>query len=103
VPCHAGCLPARKGESPVAENALRTLLVSSELTPQEAATVKYELALTLQVLGNSDEAARLFEEVDQLCPGFRDVASLSKDTAGMELSHSLDFSDDDLLEFDLKR
>lgn len=98
----AACL-REKGESPVAENALRTLLVSSELTPQEAATVKYELALTLQVLGNSDEAARLFEEVDQLCPGFRDVASLSKDTAGMELSHSLDFSDDDLLEFDLKR
>lgn len=97
-----GACLREKGEAAVAESALRTLLVSPELTPQDEAAVKYELALTLQALGNNDESARLLEEVDQLCPGFMDVASRSKDSAEAEAAHGLDFSDDDLLDFDLK-
>jgi len=97
-----GACLREKGEASIAENALRTLLVSPELTPEDEAMVKYELALTLQVLGNNDESVRLLEDVDQLCPGFRDVTSRSTDTAETETPHGLDFSDDDLLDFDLK-
>lgn len=91
-----------KGEPAVAENALQTLLASPGLSSEDVATVKYELALTLRLLGRNDEAQLLLEEIDRICPGFRDVAHLLDDAATSEGMSGLDFSEDDLLEFDLK-
>lgn len=98
-----GACLREKGELSVAENALQALLASPGLSAEETATVTYELALTLRMLGRNDEARSLLEDVDRICPGFRDVALLLNDAATPDgPSSGFDFSEDDLLEFDLK-
>jgi len=115
-----GCL-RDKGDATTAESLLRSLLkpglslddvtqastgrrivVVSLLKPglslEDTLFTKYELALTCQLTGKDDEAAKLFAEIDGVNPGFRDV--LARLDAGT--GASLDFSDEDLQGFDLK-
>ena len=115
-----GCL-RDKGDAATAESLLRSLLkpglslddvtqastgrrivVVSLLKPglslEDTLFTKYELALTCQLTGKDDEAAKLFAEIDGVNPGFRDV--LARLDAGT--GASLDFSDEDLQGFDLK-
>lgn len=87
-----------KGDPAKAEGFLRSL-VKPGLNLDDSSSIKYELALTCQVLGKNDEAAALLAEINAANPGFRDVRS-RLDAAGVD--SSLDFSDEDLQGFDLK-
>lgn len=87
-----------KGDPAKAEGFLRTL-VKPGLNLDDSSSIKYELALTCQVLGKNEEAAVLLAEINAANPGFRDVRS-RLDAAGGD--SSLDFSDEDLQGFDLK-
>lgn len=87
-----------KGDPAKAEGFLRSL-VNPGLSLDDSSSIKYELALTCQVLGKNDEAAALLAEINTANPGFRDVRS-RLDAAGVD--SSLDFSDEDLQGFDLK-
>ena len=87
-----------KGDPAKAEVFLHTL-INPNLSLDDSSAIKYELALTCQVLGKNDEAATLFAEINIANPGFRDVSS-RLDAAGID--SSLDFSDEDLQGFDLK-
>ena len=87
-----------KGDPAKAEVFLHTL-INPGLSLDDSSSIKYELALTCQVLGKNDEAATLFAEINIANPGFRDVSS-RLDAAGID--SSLDFSDEDLQGFDLK-
>lgn len=91
------CLRER-GELATADNVFRSLMKPG-LELEDLCAVKYELALTSAALGNNEEAAALFAEIDSINPGFRDVSS-RLDSASIE--DSLDFSDDELQGFDLK-
>lgn len=93
-----GACLREKGDVPTAESVLRSLL-NPGLSLEESCMVKYELALTCEMLIKNDEAAALLAEIDAAKPGFRDVRS-RLDVAQAE--SSLDFSDEDLLGFDLK-
>lgn len=91
------CLRDR-GELDTAANVLSSLMKPG-LDLEDQCAVKYELALTYVALGNNEQASLLFSEIDIVNPGFRDVSSrLDSNESG----ESLDFSDDDLLGFDLK-
>ena len=87
-----------KGDSAKAEGFLRSLM-NPGLNLADSCSIKYELALTCQVLGKNDEAAALLAEINTSNPDFRDVRS-RLDAAGVD--SSLDFSDEDLQGFDLK-
>jgi len=87
-----------KGDPAKAEVFLHTL-INPNLSLDDSSAIKYELALTCQVLDKNDEAASLFAEINIANPGFRDVRS-RLDAAGVD--SSLDFSDEDLQGFDLK-
>lgn len=93
-----GACLREKGDVVMAESALRSL-IKSGLALNELCSIKYELALTCEAAFKGEEAAALLEEIDQACPGFRDVRS-RLDAAGSE--PSLDFSDEDLQGFELK-
>ena len=88
-----------KGDLANAEKILQTLMVP-HLSVDDASSVKYELALTYSAAGKSDLYLDLLTEIDKSNSGFRDVRALL-DAAKKE-QNSLDFSDDELLGFDLK-
>ncbi|SKA13614.1 Tetratricopeptide repeat-containing protein [Trichlorobacter thiogenes] len=91
-----------KGELQLAENALRALLASPALTVKDSCALKYELALTCTALGKSDEAWMLLGEVEQLDPAYRDVSARLHDASEGKTVGGLDFSEDELLDFELK-
>lgn len=88
------CLRER-GEQEKSISMLRTLL-NPELGPEESCAVKYELALGYEAVGNAEEARILLGEINAINPGFRDISARlnQKNTVT-----SLDFSDEDLLDF----
>jgi len=91
-----------KGELQLAESALRALLASPALTLEDSCALKYELALTCTALGKSDEAWMLLGEVEQLDPAYRDVSARLHDASEGKTVGGLDFSEDELLDFELK-
>lgn len=91
-----------KGEPQLAESALRVLLASPELSAEDSCALKYELALTCTVLGNNSEALSFFEEVEHDNPAYRDVSARLHDASEGREAGGLDFSEDELLDFDLK-
>ncbi len=97
-----GACLREKGEAKLAESALRALLGSPAMSADDRCGLQYELALTCIVLGNDEEAWRLFKEVEQINPQYRDVASRLHDATETRFAGGLDFSDDELLGFDLK-
>lgn len=91
-----------KGELLLAENALRALLASPSLSSEDNCALKYELALTLTVLGKNDEAWTLLEAVEHINPAYRDVSARLHDASEGKAVGGLDFSEDELLDFELK-
>lgn len=91
-----------KGELQLAESALRALLASPALSIEDSCALKYELALTCTALGKSDEAWTLLGEVEQLDPAYRDVSARLHDASEGKTVGGLDFSEDELLDFELK-
>lgn len=91
-----------KGELQLAENALRALLALPALSAEDSCALKYELALTLTVLGKNDEAWALLEEVERINPAYRDVSARLHDASEGKSVGGLDFSEDELLDFELK-
>lgn len=88
------CLRER-GEFDTAISMLNTLLKPG-LSLDDSCAVKYELVLTYESSGKTDEANRILNEIDSANPGFRDVSSRLN---AANLEQSLDFSDDDLKNF----
>jgi tetratricopeptide (TPR) repeat protein len=88
------CLRAR-GEFDTAANMLKMLLKPG-LSLDDSCAVKYELFLTYESAGKTDEATRLLNEIDSANPDFRDVSSRIN---ASNIENSLDFSDDDLKNF----
>lgn len=97
-----GACLREKGELLLAETALRALLESPGMTPEDACALKYELALTCIPLGKEQESWALFEEIEAINPSYRDVASRLHDASEGRAAGGLDFSEDELLDFDLK-
>ena len=91
-----------KGELQLAESALRALLALPALSVKDSCALKYELALTCTALGKSDEAWMLLGEVEQLDPAYRDVSARLHDASEGKTVEGLDFSEDELLDFELK-
>lgn len=91
------CLRDR-GEYDTAENVLNALLKPG-LSLEDSSAVKYELVLTYECAGKTDQATHLLNDIDSSNPGFRDVSSRLN---AANLESSLDFSDDDLDGFGLK-
>lgn len=92
----ANCLRER-GDLDAAEGVLNALM-KPELSIEDACTVKYELALVLEAQGHDEKASALMAEIDEVNPGFRDVHARL-----MDAGDSLDFSDEELQDFELKR
>ena len=91
-----------KGELQLAENALRALLASPLLSVEDSCALKYELALTCTALGKSNEAWELLGEVEQIDPAYRDISARLHDASEGKSIGGLDFSEDELLDFELK-
>jgi tetratricopeptide (TPR) repeat protein len=91
------CLRER-GELEKATSMLLALLKSG-ITEEESCAVKYELATGYELAGNKEEAATYLNEINASNPEFRDIRS-RLDTA--KHSDALDFSDEELKEFELK-
>jgi len=91
-----------KGEVQLAESALRALSVSPDLTTEDRCALDYELALICTAAGKSDEAWALFEEIERRHPDYRDVTARLSDASEGKTAGGLDFSEDELLDFDLK-
>jgi hypothetical protein len=70
------------------------------LSLEETCSVKYELALTCEASGKSEEYVALLTEIDASNRNFRDVRA-RLDAANID-KDALDFSDDDLKGFDFK-
>ena len=87
-----------KGDLANSEKVLRAL-VKPGISLEESCSVKYELALTCDASGNSEEYTRLLAEIDSVNRNFRDVHS--RLAAAHSDKDALDFSDDDLKVFDL--
>ncbi len=85
------------GNFSTAENMLLAL-IKPGLDIEDSCSIKYELALNYESLGKVDEAATLLAEINAANPGFRDVHSRLE----VSDSYDLDFSDEDLSEFDLR-
>jgi len=93
-----GACLREKGDLKNSETLLRSLL-NAGLGLDDACSVKYDLALTCEATGKGAEAASLLAEIDAAKPGFRDVhARLDSNSIG----EVLDFSDDELDDFELK-
>ena len=73
-----------------------TALLKPGLSEDESCAVKYELASGYEAMGNAEGAQLLLNEIFAVNPRFRDIHS-RMDKA--KRSDSLDFSDDDLLNF----
>ena len=97
----AGCL-RDKGELELAENALTSLFSAPGLFHEERTAIKYELALTFEAGGQAVEATRLYNEIEAETPEFRDVRSRLEKSSADAGASSFDFSEDELLDFDLK-
>ncbi|QEM68890.1 tetratricopeptide repeat protein [Geobacter sp. FeAm09] len=91
----AVCLRER-GELGAAREILNAL-PTPELSLEDVCAVKYELALVLEAQGDTEGAAGLMEEIDAVNADFRDVHARLKNAGG-----SLDFSDEDLQDFELR-
>jgi tetratricopeptide (TPR) repeat protein len=87
-----------KGDLANAEKVLRSL-VKPGISLEKSSSAKYELALTCEASGNTEEYVKLLAEIDASNRNFRDVRSR------LYTAHSdkdaLDFSDDDLKGFDI--
>jgi lipopolysaccharide biosynthesis regulator YciM len=88
------CLRER-GEVDKAISMLQALLKQG-LTEDECCSVKYELATGYQMSGRRDDATVLLNEIKTANPDFRDINTRLN---AANMSESLDFSDDDLLNF----
>ena len=88
------CLRER-GELEKALSMLHTLLKPG-LRLEDACAVQYELVITYEALGKTEEASALLNEIDSANPGFRDVSSRINSASH---ESSLDFSDEELQEF----
>lgn len=97
-----GACLREKGEVTLAESALRALLSSPDMVEDDRCGLQYELALTCIALGKEEEAWRLFKDIEQINPQYRDVTARLHDASEMRFAGGLDFSDEELLEFDLK-
>jgi tetratricopeptide (TPR) repeat protein len=91
----AACLRER-GDLDAAEGVLNALMKPG-LSFEDACSVKYELALVLEAQGQGEKASALMAEIDAVNAGFRDVHARLKNAGG-----SLDFSDEELQDFELK-
>lgn len=91
-----------KGAVQLAESALRALSLSPDLSTADRCALDYELALTCTAAGKSDEAWALFEEIERIHPDYRDVSARLHDVSEGKTVGGLDFSEDELLDFDLK-
>jgi tetratricopeptide (TPR) repeat protein len=91
----AACLRER-GDLDAAEGVLNALM-KPELSLEDTCAVKYELALVLETQGHNERASALMAEIDAVNAGFRDVHARLKNADG-----SLDFSDEELQDFELK-
>lgn len=85
-----------KGDLANAEKVLRSL-VKPGISLEESCSAKYELALTCEASGNTEEYVTLLAEIDTSSRNFRDVRS-RLDAANSD-KDSLNFSDDDLKGF----
>lgn len=94
-----GACLREKGDMLLAESVLRTLLEAPSLSLEDSCSIQYELALTLMASGKGAEATRLFCDIDNKLPSFRDVKSRIKQSSSDD---DFDFNEDDLLDFDLK-
>ncbi len=90
------CLRER-GEYDTAANMLNALLKPG-LSQEDSIAVKHELMLTYELAGKIDQAAQLQSELESASTALRDVSSVLNDT---NLDNCLDFSDEDLKDFDL--
>ncbi len=88
------CLRER-GELEKAATMLQALLKTG-LNTDENCAVKYELASAYESAGKKEAANILLNEINSTNPGFRDTNSRIN---AVNLSDSLDFSDDDLKDF----
>jgi tetratricopeptide (TPR) repeat protein len=88
-----------KGDLINAENVLRSL-ARPGLSLEDVCTAKYELALTCEAGGKSDEYVALLTEIDAVDRNFRDVGR-RLDAVNSD-KDALDFSDDDFKFFDTK-
>lgn len=88
-----------KGDLANAEKVLRSL-VKPGTSLEETCSAKYELALTCEASGKTEEYVKLLAEIDVSNRNFRDVRS--RLDASNSDKNSLDFSDDDLKGFDFK-
>ena len=94
-----GACLREKGDLVNAEKVLKSLMKPG-LALDDACAVKFELALTYGACGKNDKLVELLTEIDKLNSGFRDVRA-RLDAARTD-QDTLDFSDDELLGFDLK-
>ncbi len=78
--------------------AILVSLLKPGLNLEETLSIKYELALTCNLLGKGAEADKLLAETDAANPGFR-ARYAHPDAIGADAA--LEFSDDDLRGFDL--
>jgi tetratricopeptide (TPR) repeat protein len=91
----AACLRER-GDLDAAEGVLNVLMKPG-LSLEDACIVKYELALVLESQGHVEKASALMAEIDTVNADFRDVHARLNNAGD-----SLDFSDEELLDFELK-
>ncbi len=97
-----GACLREKGDLELAETALSALSESPELSAENACALKYELALTYTAMGNGERARQLLEEIEAVNPAFRDVAKRLQISPVQENEEHFDFSEDELLGFDIK-
>lgn len=76
--------------------AMLQALLKPGLSEDESCSVKYELATGFQATGRKEEANVILNEIKATNPAFRDINSRIN---AANLSDSLDFSDDDLMNF----
>lgn len=85
-----------KGDLENAEKVLRSLMKPG-ISLEQSCTVKYELALTCEASGKTEEYVTLLAEIDASDRNFRDVRS--RLDAANSNNDDLDFSDDDFKGF----
>ena len=71
-------------------------LLKPGISNEDSCAVKYELATGYETLGQKDEATAVLNEIMEINPAFRDIRSRLN---AVNLSDTLDFSDDDLKDF----
>jgi tetratricopeptide (TPR) repeat protein len=79
-----------KGDLNRAEEVLRRGLALPELTEEDAAPLKYELALLYETAGRTEDALFLYREITAATPGFRDAAEKITSLLGGEAQEYYD-------------